>query len=86
MFQTDRYRDIYRADPARSCEHLQLRAPVLILVDARSRSRKVIEQAETRLARMPLSLADWAVLTYQEVLSNGPFAGHPLADWLLAAH
>jgi hypothetical protein len=85
VFQTDRYRDTYRSDPALICEHLQLPAPILILLDARSRPRKVIEQAESARAGVPLSLADWAVLTYIEVLSNGPFAGHPLAGWLLGS-
>jgi hypothetical protein len=83
VFQTDLYRDTYRSDPALICEHLQFPAPILILLDARNRPRMVIEQAETARAGVPLSLADWAVLTYQEVLSDGPFAGHPLARWLL---
>ena len=80
-WQTDRYRDAYRADPALACEHLHLPSPLLILLDGRNRTRKIIEQKEG--ANWPLSLADWAVLTYEEVLSSGPFAGQDLARWLL---
>jgi len=56
-------------------------SPLLIFLDGRNRTRKIIEQKEG--ANWPLSLADWAVLTYEEVLSNGPFAGQDLAMWLL---
>jgi hypothetical protein len=80
-WQTDRYRDAYRRDPALACEHLHLPSPLFILLDGQNRTRKVIEQKEG--VNWPLNLTDWAVLTYQEVLSNGPFAGQPLADWLL---
>jgi hypothetical protein len=81
LWQTDLYRNRYRDDPALTCGHLHLPTPLFVLLDAQDRTREEIEQKEG--ARWPLNLSDWAVLTYDEVLSNGPFAGLPLADWLL---
>jgi hypothetical protein len=70
-WQTDVYRDTYRTDPALACEHLQFRSPLLVLLDCQNRTREKIEKEGVH---WPLSLTDWAVLSYQEVLSNGPFA------------
>jgi len=80
-WQTVRYRETYQANRALACHHHRgVPAPLLILLDARNRSRQIIEQTEG--ANEP-ALDGWAVLTYQEVLSSAPFADHSLARWLL---
>lgn len=81
FWQTDIYRNKYRMDPSLTCSHMGRSSPLLVLLDARNRSRQVIEQTEGRY--VPLDLSDWAVLTYQDVLARAPFSGHPLAHWLL---
>lgn len=60
--------------------HLRAAGPVLVLLDARNRTRQAIEQTEGDNAPF---LDGWAVLTYQQVLSSKPFAGDILAGWLL---
>jgi hypothetical protein len=81
-WQTDLYRDAYRSrDSVQGCPCVQPPTPLFILLDAQNRTREEIERKEG--ANWPLSLSGWAVLTYGEVLSNAPFAGQPLADWLL---
>jgi hypothetical protein len=84
IWQTAVYQDKYQADAALACAcgHLPSVSPLFILLDARNRSRQTIEQREG--AYIPLSLADWAVLTYEEVLTRAPFEDQPLARWLLA--
>lgn len=79
-WQTVVYRGAYQADPARACHQLRGDGPVLVLLDARGRSRQVIEDTE---AWGEPALDGWAVLAYREVLSLAPFDGAPVARWLL---
>jgi hypothetical protein len=82
-WQTVVYRGAYQAaDPARTCHLLRDEGPVLVLLDARDRTRQVIE--DTEAADEPV-LDGWAVLAYQEVLSGAPFDGDPVARWLLTS-
>lgn len=80
VWQTVFYRNIYLADPARTCEHLPIASPFFILLDAQNRTRQVIEENE---CWSEPALDGWAVLAYEDVLSEPPFVGLPLAEWLL---
>lgn len=53
-WQADRYCDAYRADPALACEHLPLPSPLLILLDGRNRTRKIIEERRASTGRSAL--------------------------------
>jgi len=79
-WQTIHYRETYRANPPLACHHLRLPGPLLILLDAKNRTRQVIEQTEGRGEPF---LDGWAVLRYEQVLSRQPFSSHRLAAWLL---
>lgn len=81
IWQIAVYQDAYVADPALACGCFPGMSPLFILLDARNRNRQAIEQKEG--VYIPLSLDGWAVLTYREVLTQGPFADQPLARWLL---
>lgn len=83
IYQTEKYRQAYAADPQFACECSEfVDGPYLVLLDARSRSRADVMAKE----EIPESaFAGWAWFGYQDVLPHDPFRHHPVAAWLLAA-